>query len=163
MLDQKKKKICSFINKAKKNKKKYNLRLSYKQLGETCPYIIKINNKIEHLKDKKVTPKITKDRNNYIKYIIFLTPSQIKSFGKRYIIPLNYKNLNNKKGFTVFLTNTQINKLEKSMANRKKVELKFSEKQFKWTNDYIKTENIKKKLENLKFENKKKIDKIKAF
>ena len=49
------------------------------------------------------------------------------------------------------------------MANRKKVELKFSEKQFKWTNDYIKTENIKKRLENLKFENKKKIDKIKAF
>ena len=149
--------------------------MSYKQLGETCPDVIKINNKIEHLKDKKVTPKIiknkiekvtpkiTKDRNNYIKYIIFLTPSQIKSFGKRYIIPLNYKNLNNKKGFTVFLTNTQINKLEKSMANRKKVELKFSEKQFKWTNDYIKTENIKKKLENLKFENKKKIDKIKAF
>ena len=34
--------------------------MSYNQLGETCPDVIKINNKIEHLKDKKVT---TKNRN----------------------------------------------------------------------------------------------------
>ena len=34
--------------------------MSYNQLGETCPDLIKINNKIEHLKDKKVT---TKNRN----------------------------------------------------------------------------------------------------
>ena len=34
--------------------------MPYIQLGETCPDVIKINNKIEHLKDKKVT---TKHRN----------------------------------------------------------------------------------------------------
>ena len=34
--------------------------MSYNQLGETCPDVIKINNKIEQLKDKKVT---TKHRN----------------------------------------------------------------------------------------------------
>ena len=31
--------------------------MSYIQLGETCPDVIKINNKIEYLKDKKVTTK----------------------------------------------------------------------------------------------------------
>ena len=75
--------------------------------------------------------------------------------GKSYIITLNYKNLNNKRGFTVFLTNTQINKLEKSMANEEKVKLKFSDRQFKLTNDFIKREN-RKKLENLRLENQKK-------
>ena len=75
--------------------------------------------------------------------------------GKSYIITLNYKNLNNKRGFTVFLTNTQINKLEKSMANKEKVKLKFSDRQFKLTNDFIKREN-RKKLENLRLENQKK-------
>ena len=112
--------------------------------------MIKLNDKIE-----KVTPKDIKVEKDYIKYIIYLTPSQIKSFGKRYIIRLNYKNLNNKKGFIVFLTNTQINKLEKSMANGEKVELKFSDRQFKLTNDFIKKEN-RKKLENLRLENQKK-------
>ena len=75
--------------------------------------------------------------------------------GKSYIITLNYKNLNNKRGFTVFLTNTQINKLEKSMANKEKVKLKFSDRQFKLTNDFIKREN-RKKLENLRLQNQKK-------
>ena len=41
------------------------------------------------------------------------------------------------------------------MANERKVELKFSERQFKLTNDFIKREN-RKKLENLKLENQKK-------
>ena len=140
---------------AKKNKVKYNLEISNIQLRETCSSVIKLNNKI-------VIPKTTKVGNNYRKYTIYLTPSQIKSFGKSYIIPLNYKNLKNKKGFTVFLTNTQINKLEKSMANEGKLELKFSERQFKLTNDFIKREN-RKRLENLKLENQKKIDKIKAL
>ena len=71
--------------------------------------------------------------SNYIQYIIYLTPSQIKSFGKSYIIPLNYKNIKNKEGFVVFLTNSQINKLEKAMVNKKKVDLKFSKTQFKKT------------------------------
>ena len=62
MLDQKTKKIfvvflfdhqIKDINKAKKNKEKYNLQMSYNQLGETCPDVITINNKIEQLKDKK--------------------------------------------------------------------------------------------------------------
>ena len=144
------------VNKAKKNKEKYDLEISNIQIGETCSSVIKLNDKIE-----KVTPKDIKVEKDYIKYIIYLTPSQIKSFGKRYIIRLNYKNLNNKKGFIVFLTNTQINKLEKSMANGEKVELKFSDRQFKLTNDFIKKEN-RKKLENLRLENQKKMDKIKA-
>ena len=53
-------KLKILIKQKKKNKEKYNLQLSYNQLGETCPDVIKINNKIEHLKDKKVT---TKHRN----------------------------------------------------------------------------------------------------
>ena len=48
------------------------------------------------------------------------------------------------------------------MPNGEKVELKFSDRQFKLTNDFIKKEN-RKKLENLRLENQKKMDKIKAF
>ena len=141
--------------KQKKNKEKYNLKISNIQIKEACSSVIKLNN-------KKVIPKITDDRNNYRKYTIYLTPSQIKSFLKSYIIPLNYKNLKYKKGVTVFLTNTQINKLEKAMVNGEKFELKFSEKQFKINYDFIMREN-RKKLANLKLGNQKKIDKIKAL
>ena len=51
--------------KQKKNREKYNLQISYIQLGETCSDIIEINNKIEYLKNKnkKVIPKITNDKN----------------------------------------------------------------------------------------------------
>ena len=136
--------------KQKKNKGKYDLEMPYIQIGETCSSVIKLNDKIE-----KVDPKTIKVGKNYRKYTIYLSPSQIKSFGKSYIIPLNYKNLKNKKGFTVFLTNTQINKLEKTMENGGKFELKFSDRQFKLTNDFIKKGN-RKKFENLKLENKKK-------
>ena len=69
--------------------------------------------------------------SNYIRHILHLTPSQIKSFGKSYIIPQDYSNLKNKKRFIVFLTKTQIKKLEKAKANKKKVDLKFSKTQFK--------------------------------
>ena len=31
---------------------------------------------------------------NYIHHTIYLTPSQIKSFGKSYIVPQDYKNIN---------------------------------------------------------------------
>ena len=102
--------------------------------------------------------------------MIYLTPSQIKSFGKSYIIPLNYKNIKTKEGFIVFLTNSQINKLEKAMANKKKVDLKFSKTQFKKTlnkviklnYDFRMKEN-RKKLANLRVENQKKRDKIEAL
>ena len=74
MLNQKTKKIfvvfltksqIKDVNKAKKNKGKYNLEISNIQLRETCSSVIKLNNKIEYLKNKKVIPKITNDRNNY--------------------------------------------------------------------------------------------------
>ena len=52
------------LNKAKKNKEKYDLQLSYNQLGETCPDIIEINNKIEDIKKKKKT---TKDKNKLMR------------------------------------------------------------------------------------------------
>ena len=68
---------------------------------------------------------------NYIKHIIYLTPSKIKSFGKSYTIPQDYSKLKNKKCFIVFLTKTQIKKLDKAKANKEKVDLKFSKTQFK--------------------------------
>ena len=100
---------------------------------------------------------------NYIEYIIYLTPSQIKSFGKSYTIPQNYSNLKNKKSFIVFLTKTQIKKLEKAKANKEKVDLKFSKTQFKKTLNHVNIENRKNLqllLKNIKEENKKKLDKI---
>ena len=42
--------------------------------------------------------------SNYIRHIIYLTPPQIKSFGKRLILPQDYSNLKNKERFIVFLT-----------------------------------------------------------
>ena len=38
------------VNKAKCNQTKYTLLLTYKQLKKTCPFIIKINDKIEEIK-----------------------------------------------------------------------------------------------------------------
>ena len=61
---------------------------------------------------------------NYIKHILHLTPSRIKSFGKSYIIPKDYSNLKNKKRFVVFLTKTQIKKLDKAKVNKVKHNLK---------------------------------------
>ena len=98
---------------------------------------------------------------NYIKHILHLTPSQIKSFGKSYIIPQDYSNLKNKKRFIVFLTKTQIKKLDK--ANKVKVDLKFSKTQFKKTLNHVNKENrnnLQLLLKNLKEVNKKKQDKI---
>ena len=74
----------------------------------------------------------------YIQHILHLTPSQIKSFGKSYIVPQDYSNnLKNKKRFKVFLTKTQIKKLDKAKANKGKVDLKFSKTQFKKTLPYV--------------------------
>ena len=108
---------------------------------------------------------------NYIQHILHLTPSQIKSFGKSYIVPQDYSNLKNKKRFIVFLTKTQIKKLDKAKLNKEKVDLKFSKTQFKKTfnnimrlnNNVSKEENRKKLqllLKNLKEVNKKKQHKI---
>ena len=100
---------------------------------------------------------------NYIQHIIYLSPSQIKSFGKSYIVPQDYKNLKNKKSFIVFLTKTQIKKLDKVKANKEKVDLKFSKTQFKKTLNHVNKENRKNLqllLKNIKEENKKKVDKI---
>ena len=100
---------------------------------------------------------------NYIQHIIYLTPSQIKSFGKSYIIPQDYSNLKNKKRFIVFLTKTQIKKLDKAKANKEKVDLKFSKTQFKKTLNHVSIENRKNLqllLKNIKEENRKKLDKI---
>ena len=100
---------------------------------------------------------------NYIQHIIYLTPSQIKSFGKSFIIPQNYSNLKNKKYFIVFLTKTQIKKMAKAKANKEKVDLKFSKTQFKKTLNHVSIENRKNLqllLKNIKEENRKKLDKI---
>ena len=97
--------------------------------------------------------------SNYIKHILQLTPSQIKSFGKSYIIPQDYSNLKNKKRFIVFLTKTQIKKLDKTKVNKVKVDLKFSKRQFKKTLNHVNKENRKNLqllLKNLKEKNKKK-------
>ena len=45
------------VNKAKRNQTKYTLLLPYKQLKKTCPFIIKINNKIEEIKKINKTTK----------------------------------------------------------------------------------------------------------
>ena len=100
---------------------------------------------------------------NYIKHILHLIPSQIKSFGKSYIIPQDYSNLKNKKRLIVFLTKTQIKKLDKAKVNKVKVDLKFSKTQFKKTLNHVNKENRKNLqllLTNLKEVNKKKQDKI---
>ena len=100
---------------------------------------------------------------NYIQHIIYLKPSQIKSFGKSYIVPQDYRNLKNKKRFIVFLTKTQIKKLDKAKVNKEKVDLKFSKTQFKKTLNHVNKENRKNLqllLKNIKEENKKKLGKI---
>ena len=100
---------------------------------------------------------------NYIQHVIYLTPSQIKSFGKSYIVPQNHSSLKNKERFVVFLTKTQIKKLDKAKASKEKVDLKFSETQFKKTLNHVDKENKKNLqllLKNIKEKNKKKLDKI---
>ena len=61
------------------------------------------------------------------KYIINLTPYQIKEFEKNNIITLDFTS----KPFKVFRTNTQIKKIEDAKKLSKKVDLKFSKTQFK--------------------------------
>ena len=58
---------------------------------------------------------------NYIQHMLHLTPSQIKRFGKNYIIPQDYSNLRNKKRFIVFLTKPELKNLKSQRQIRKEL------------------------------------------
>ena len=73
--------------------------------------------------------------NKYFEYVINLTPSQLKEFGKNNIVTLDFTS--NKVPFKVFLTNAQIKKVEVAKKLQKKVDLKFSKTQFKKTLPYV--------------------------
>ena len=103
--------------------------------------------------------------NKYFEYVINLTPSQIKEFGKNNIITLDFTS--NKEPYKVFLTNTQIKKVEVAKKLNKKVDLKFSKTQFKKTLPYVTRLNhsrikqrAKDRLEILKTENARKAKKL---
>ena len=103
--------------------------------------------------------------NKYFEYVINLTPSQIKEFGKNNIITLDFTS--NKEPYKVFLTNTQIKKVEVAKKLNKKVDLKFSKTQFKKTLPYVTSINkralkqrYKDKIETLKKENAKKAKRL---
>ena len=104
--------------------------------------------------------------NKYFEYVINLTPSQIKNFGKNNIITLDFSS--NKEPYKVFLTNSQIKKVEVAKKLKRKVDLKFSKTQFKKTLPYVTGLNRSKikqqkkdQLETLKKENAKKAKKLK--
>ena len=104
--------------------------------------------------------------NKYFEYVIKLTPSQIKNFGKNIIITLDFTS--NKQPFKVFLTSSQIKKVEVAKKLKKKVDLKFSKTQFKKTLKYVTRLNRsllrqqdKDRLEILETENAKKAKKLK--
>ena len=106
--------------------------------------------------------------NKYFKYVINLTPLQIKKFGENNIITLDFTS--NKEPFRVFLTNTQIKKVEVAKKLKRKVDLKFSKTQFKKTLPYVTNLNRsvikqrnKDQLEILKSENAKKAKKLKKL
>ena len=104
--------------------------------------------------------------NKYFEYVINLTPSQIKEFGKNNIVTLDF--MSNKVPFKVFLTNAQIKKLEAAKKLQKKVDLNFSKTQLKKTLPYVTSLNRhlirqwgKDQLEILKAENIEKAKKLK--
>ena len=106
--------------------------------------------------------------NKYFEYVINLTPSQIKKFGKNNIVTLHFTS--NKEPFKVFLTNTQIEKVEVAKKLKKKVDLKFSKTQFKKTLAYVTrinhsliTQRAKDRLEILISKNAKKAKKLKKW
>ena len=106
--------------------------------------------------------------NKYFEYVINLTPSQIKEFGKNNIITLDFTS--NKEPYKVFLTNTQIKKVEVAKKLNKKVDLKFSKTQFKKTLPYVTSLNhsrikqrAKDQLEILKTENVRKAKELKKL
>ena len=104
--------------------------------------------------------------NKYFEYDLNLTPSQIKNFGKNFIITLDFTS--KKEPFKVFLTNSQIKKVEVAKRLNKQLDLKFSETQFKKTLPYVTRLNRSKirqrnkdRLEILETENAKKAKKLK--
>ena len=106
--------------------------------------------------------------NKYFEYVINLTPSQIKDFGKNNIITLDFKS--NKVPYKVFLTNTQIKKVEPAKKLKKKIDLKFSKTQFKKTLPYVTRLNhslikqrSKDRLGSFKKENAKKAKQLKKL
>ena len=106
--------------------------------------------------------------NKYFEYVINLSPSQIKDFGKNNIITLDFTS--NKEPYKVFLTNTQIKKVETAKKLKKKIDLKFSKTQFKKTLPYVTRLNhsrikqrAKDRLEILKKENAKKAKQLKKL
>ena len=103
--------------------------------------------------------------NKYFEYDLNLTPSQIKNFGKNFIITLDFTS--KKEPFKVFLTNSQIKKVEVAKRLNKQLDLKFSKTQFKKTLPYVTRLNRSKirqrnkdKLDTFKSENAKKSKKI---
>ena len=104
--------------------------------------------------------------NKYFEYDLNLTPSQIKNFGKNFIITLDFTS--KKEPFKVFLTNSQIKKVEVAKRLNKQLDLKFSKTQFKKTLPYVTRLNRSKirqrnkdPLEILETENAKKAKKLK--
>ena len=104
--------------------------------------------------------------NKYFEYVINLTPSQLKEFGKNNIVTLDFTS--NKVPFKVFLTNAQIKKLEVAKKFQREVDLKFSKTQFKKTLPYVTSLNRhlirqwgKDKLEILKAESNEKAKTLK--
>ena len=81
------------------------------------------------------------EESKYLPYIIYLPKTELKKFGKSYLVPINFKTLKNKRDLKVFLTKTQIKKLDVAKKKKEKVVLKFSKRQFKTTFDTIKKVN----------------------
>ena len=100
----------------------------------------------------------------YKKFIILLTPFQIKTFkdicnyletnNKGYTFKLNYGKIKNKKTFHVFLTNSQIENVNKAIQNDEIFNLYITPKQLKKTCSTI--ISLNKELKNIK-------DKVKIY
>ena len=72
--------------------------------------------------------------NKYFEYVINLSPLQIREFGKNNIVTLNFRS---NIPFKVYLTNSQIKKIEVAKKLNAKIDLKFSNTQFKKTLPYV--------------------------
>ena len=73
-------------------------------------------------------------KTKYFEYVINLTPLQIKEFGTKNVITLDFRS---NIPFKVYLTNSQIKKIEVAKKLNAKIDLKFSNTQFKKTLPYV--------------------------
>ena len=103
----------------------------------------------------------------YIGYILSLTPSQIKKFGEKDFITLDF---DKPEPFVVFLTNSQTEKIEDAKNLEKKIDLKFTKNQVKKTFPFIKKFNrerliksLKEQLSNIKEKNAKKEERLEKY